>query len=143
MKRLAIAFFLLALAAGWAAAQGDPSKEDLKKMQGKWEAVSLIDDGEAKKLDEKSYRIVSGNKVIDPAFNIEDEIRLDATKRPKELDIHINRKGVAPYALKAIYELEGDTLRVCVDLESKARPTAFQSKPGSGHRLVTLKRVKE
>jgi uncharacterized protein (TIGR03067 family) len=42
-----------------------------------------------------------------------------------------------------IYELSGDTLRVCwAPLENRNRPTEFASKAGSGHGLLVLKREK-
>jgi hypothetical protein len=33
-------------------------------------------------------------------------------------------------------------LKFCLDIANKGRPTAFESKPGSGHRLLILKKVK-
>ena len=40
-----------------------------------------------------------------------------------------------------IYELEGDTFKVCFAAPGKAdRPTEFKSAAGSGHRLLVLKR---
>lgn len=142
MKRIACVVLVCA-AAGWASGQGDSTKEDLKKMQGKWRVVELIDDGKAAKPTEKAFKIISESKVIDPGAGTEDEFRLDAGKKPKELDVYVNRKGVVAYQLKGIYEFQGDKLRVCIDLEGKERPKAFESKPGSGHRLATLERVKD
>jgi hypothetical protein len=43
----------------------------------------------------------------------------------------------------AVYELKGDTLRVCWAPLEKPRPTEFASKPGSGYSLVELKREKQ
>src|SRR5262245_30579920 len=142
MKRIACLAFLCA-AAGWSSAQGDTTKEDLKKMQGKWRVVELIDDGADKKTDPKAIKIITGNKVFDPGADTEDEFKLDATKKPKELDVYIARKGVVPHQLRGIYELQGDKMTVCLDIDGKGRPKAFESKPGSGYRLATLERVKD
>jgi uncharacterized protein (TIGR03067 family) len=136
-------FALVCAAAGWAAAQGTDTKEDLKKMQGKWRVVEVIEDGKEAKPDAKAFKIISDNKVLDPGAGTEDEFRLDATKKPKELDVYVNRKGVVAYQLKGIYEFQGEKLRVCIDLDGKGRPKAFESKPGSGYRLATLERVKD
>ena len=43
----------------------------------------------------------------------------------------------------AIYELAGDTLRVCYDLSGKKRPTEFKTKADTKLYLVTYKRKKK
>jgi uncharacterized protein (TIGR03067 family) len=42
----------------------------------------------------------------------------------------------------AIYERDGDTLRICYDLSGKNRPKDFKSPEGTQHFLVTYKREK-
>ena len=44
--------------------------------------------------------------------------------------------------LLAIYELNGDTLRVCYDLTGKARPSEFKTRKGELLFLATYKRTK-
>ena len=41
-----------------------------------------------------------------------------------------------------IYELDGDIYKYCLAPAGKARPTAFNSEPGSGHSLGVSKREK-
>ena len=43
----------------------------------------------------------------------------------------------------AIYELKGDTLKVCYDLSGKERPTEFKTKPDTQLYLVTYRREKQ
>ena len=43
-------------------------------------------------------------------------------------------------AILAIFEPDGDTLRICYDLSGKARPTEFSTKEGTKLFLVTYKR---
>ncbi len=40
---------------------------------------------------------------------------------------------------KGIYELEGDTQRICVAKGNEERPAEFMSKPGSGQMIQILK----
>jgi hypothetical protein len=45
-------------------------------------------------------------------------------------------------AIRGIYAVRGDALRVCLARPGKPRPKAFESAEGSGHVLYTYKRVK-
>ena len=48
-----------------------------------------------------------------------------------------------PEMLKAIYSLEGDTQKLCFGKPGIDRPSAFESKDGSGNMLIELKREKK
>jgi uncharacterized protein (TIGR03067 family) len=43
----------------------------------------------------------------------------------------------------AIYELEGDSMKVCYDMSGKERPTEFKTKPGTAQFLAKYKREKQ
>jgi len=45
-------------------------------------------------------------------------------------------------ATTGIYELDGDTLRVCFVPQGEQRPTEFVSKPGTKVTIIEYKRVK-
>ena len=42
-----------------------------------------------------------------------------------------------------IYELDGDTLKVCYAIDGGKRPAEFKAKPGSKHVLIVFKRLKD
>ena len=132
-----------------AAAADDASKADLAKLQGKWKIDSLIANGKSKVVNGKDVDsampgenvwTISDNKV--KYSETEDEIKLDASQKPKAMDIQVVRDD-APEKLLAIYEIEADTLKICVAFDNKGRPKKFESKAGSGHRFFILKRIKE
>ncbi len=50
---------------------------------------------------------------------------------------------VALGSFPCIYELEGDTLRVCYDLSGKKRPGEFKTAEGTQLYLVTYTRKKD
>jgi uncharacterized protein (TIGR03067 family) len=74
-------------------------------------------------LEGGGYRIVDGsNHVVDGG-----EYRVDAAAAPASMDI-VGRTGPnAGRTLLAIYELKGDELTVCYDLEGRGRPVDLQA----------------
>ncbi len=68
--------------------------------------------------------------------------KLDTSAKPKALDITGTEGPNKGKTIFAIYELDGDTLRVCYDLSGKSRPTEFKTKEGTQLFLVTYKREK-
>jgi uncharacterized protein (TIGR03067 family) len=69
-------------------------------------------------------------------------IKLNPSAKPKELDITGTDGPNNGKTFLAIYERDGDTLRICYDLSGKKRPTEFKSNEGTQLFLVTYKRKK-
>ena len=69
--------------------------------------------------------------------------KIDSSKKPKEMDVVGTDGPNKGKTFPAIYELDGDTLKVCYDLSGKERPKAFKTESGTMVFLVTYKRVKE
>lgn len=66
---------------------------------------------------------------------------LDATQSPKQMDIRPETGPGAGMTILAIYELNGDTMRVCYALQDgTGRPQAFKTSPGSEQVMITYKR---
>lgn len=75
-----------------------------------------------------------GNRPADK----QGEYKLDPTAKPKTIDL-TNNQQTAP----GIYELDGDTLRICLsEGRGAVRPTEFKS-DGQRVALVTFKRLKD
>jgi uncharacterized protein (TIGR03067 family) len=72
----------------------------------------------------------------------EGTIKLNPTAKPKALDITGTAGPNKGKTILAIYERNGDTLRICYDLSGKSRPTEFKTKEGTQLFLVTYKREK-
>lgn len=70
-------------------------------------------------------------------------VKLNPKGTPKEMDITGTDGPNKGKTFQAIYELDGDTLKVCYDLSGKARPTEFKTKDGTQLFLVTYKRDKK
>lgn len=69
-------------------------------------------------------------------------VKLDPSATPKAMDVTGTEGPNKGKTFPAIYELDGDTLRICYDLGGKARPTEFKTAAGTQQFLVTYKRQK-
>jgi uncharacterized protein (TIGR03067 family) len=70
-------------------------------------------------------------------------IKLNSDKKPKAIDIIGTDGPNKGKTILAIYELNGDSLKVCYDLGGKDRPAEFKTKEESMLFLVNYKRIKE
>ncbi len=147
-KRLA-----LVLAAGLLlAANGqkpDAVKEEMAKFQGAWKAVSIerngekaIDDDDALKqltltVKGDTRTITAGDETVSVGT-----FKLDPSQKPKAIDITVSKGPLEGKPLRGIYEIDGDTHKICLALEGDERPKEFTSKAGSGHLLQVFRRAK-
>ncbi len=118
-------------------------KTDLDRLQGTWNLVSAIQDGNALPEDKvKQTTIVfKGDTFRFPgsaeyATSRAGTIKLDETKTPKEMDAISTEKEV----MLGIYALEENGYKVCFAPAGKPRPTEFTSTPGSGQILQVWQR---
>ena len=70
-------------------------------------------------------------------------VKLDPSKKPRELDITGTEGPNKGRTIRAIYERDGDTLRICYDLGGQGRPSELRTTPGTRLFLVEYKRRKE
>jgi uncharacterized protein (TIGR03067 family) len=123
--------------------------KDLRVLKGNWRLSSKEEDG--KKFSEGELKDVigtidgsghvsvrRGGKLINAAT-----VTLDPTKKPKTIDVAFTggeRKGTTALG---VYEIEGDTFRVCIARPGDGRPADFSAKAGSGCILVVYQREKK
>jgi uncharacterized protein (TIGR03067 family) len=127
-------------------ARGGDANIDAKSMDGTWQP-SAAELGGEKFPDEsrKSIKLViDGGKytVTVGASPDRGTLKLDSSKKLKEMDI-IGAEGPNKgKTFLAIYEMTGDTLRICYDLSGKTRPTEFNTAKNAKLFLVTYQREK-
>ena len=136
---------------GWinARAEDKPDIErELKKFQGTWTFESSqaggqeLPTGELKGLiltfEGLKHTVKKGDDVIQVGTQ-----KLDPSKSPKTIDVTIAEGPNKGTVMLGIYEIDGDTLKVCFDPQGKKRPTEFKSAPGSENFVNVHKRVKK
>lgn len=114
--------------------------KDFAKLQGEWTLASLEMDGEAAPA--------GGGIAIDgDRFRAEGmgggyagTIELDETARPRHIDLIFTEGPEAGNINRGIYELSGDTFRLCLNMAGKARPRSFSTKAGNGNALEVFRR---
>jgi uncharacterized protein (TIGR03067 family) len=127
----------------------EDAKKELEKIQGTWVAASVeFNGGKATPERAATIKVIcKDDKYVQTEAGREVEKgshKLDPSKKPKHMDITVTDGEQKGKTQLAIYELEGDTLKICVARAGeKDRPTEFAAKSGSTHILVTLKREKK
>jgi uncharacterized protein (TIGR03067 family) len=144
MKKMLV--ILAAIA--FVAADDDANKMDKEKLQGDWAAVSMVRDGMPIPRDDAQafFRTVKGDKYT--VFRYDEVVNkwtftIDATKKPKTMDVIPEGTDDKAKASLGIYEFDGDKLKVCFAMPGKDRPTEFASKEGSGHAFTVWEREKK
>ena len=139
-------FVLIALAiSGRATAQGDRAQE-LKQLEGMWDVIAFEVDGKVQPKEKSPKQIViTGDKLT--GLGPEMTITVDPAKKPKWIDL-IFKKTNKPYPIRAIYDVRGDELRICMPLAPRdkvfenKRPDSFDTK-GKSVALFKAKRAKK
>jgi uncharacterized protein (TIGR03067 family) len=73
---------------------------------------------------------------------VQGTIEINPTKKPKTIDVKPEIGTNKGKTLLGIYELDGDSLKICLALPDKDRPTAFATAAENGQQLVVYKREK-
>jgi uncharacterized protein (TIGR03067 family) len=103
---------------------GQPMTEDVLKM------ITL-------RLKDDRYVVSVGGQLDKGTCTV------DSSTQPKGMTIIGTEGPNQGKKFPAIFEVEGDTLRVCYDLSGKRRPAEFKSLAGTQLYLVTYHRAKE
>jgi uncharacterized protein (TIGR03067 family) len=123
-------------------------EKELKKFQGNWTIESSETGGMAVPPDQLKEFILTfeGDKHTlkygDKVFQVGTQ-KIDPSKSPKTIDVTLTEGASKGTVMLGIYEIDGDTLKVCFDPEGKKRPTELKSSAGSPNFVNVHKRVKK
>jgi uncharacterized protein (TIGR03067 family) len=123
--------------------KNDSAKQEYGRFTGTWKFESVEVEGQAMPAENASL-VLKDNKftvTLGPQ-QFSGTYKVDVDKNPKQIDVTYEDGPQKGKAHLGIYELKGDTYKVCIGMPGKSRPTEFVTKPGSGHVLEVLKREK-
>ena len=134
----------LAVASSLAAFGAEPP--DAKAIQGSWTPVKAELSGQpmaeavlrtiSLKLTDGKYEVYAGSQPDNGTY------ALDDTTKPKSITVTGTDGPNRGKTFPAIYELKGDTLRICYDLSGAKRPAEFKTVASTKLYLVTYRRKK-
>jgi uncharacterized protein (TIGR03067 family) len=125
----------------------EAAADPLAPFQGTWEIVSVEKEGSQLPQDDiagmtvmisgSAYKLINKDNVSKGTFSV------DASKEPKQMDVHHQTENGDAPTMAAIYEVTADTMRVCYNPEGDTRPTSFSTKADSPFLSVVYKRKAE
>lgn len=118
--------------------------DDIKKLQGTWNITALELEG-AKQPDgafEGAQITIKDDGFTTTAMGAayKGRFTVDASATPKTIDMHFFDGPEKGNTSLGIYEIDGDSWRLCLSIAGKTRPRTFATSPGSGFALETLVR---
>ena len=118
--------------------------DDTRNWQGTWSMVSCTWNGEPQNgnvqwiVEGDHYTISMDRKSGHDPYNF----KLDPSKKQIDVFHHETPKGTWGGSMKGIYEIKGDTLKVCYELKGERYPKSFEAGAGSGQVIYQFKREK-
>jgi uncharacterized protein (TIGR03067 family) len=126
----------------------NPSWEELAQFEGVWRFALVEVEGarqpdapfETNKLivlKDGRYVIVQGPRITRGV------IKLSPNNTPKHYDVAVTSGPAKGLEASGLYELDGDTCKVCLPIRGKERPTVLESKAGNGCLIHVFAREKQ
>ena len=148
---LAMGLALLARASAADVKAPEKDKNQIKdhagKLLGTWVIVSGEEDGKPSPAEKiKGSKMTVDKKSIKLTDKDDKQLwvidyKLDASKKPAAIDMTVAEGPGASKSSKGIYELDGDTLKLCYALPGGDRPKDFKTKEGAKENCFILKRA--
>jgi len=120
------------------------SKSDLDSLQGAWSIAALEIDGQmmAAEMLSAASVVVEGDhfQSLGMGAQYAGKLTLDTSARPKTFDLIFTSGPEKGNRNLGIYELSGETWKLCLATRGGVRPTKFAAPAGSGIVVETLTR---
>ena len=118
--------------------------KDLDRLQGTWTVAALEVDGQAMESPADACIVIQGTRFASTGMGAEygGIFGLDGSAKPAHIDMKFDTGPEKGNTNLGIYQLKGDSWKLCLATRGTVRPTNFQSIAGSGIALETLVRGK-
>jgi uncharacterized protein (TIGR03067 family) len=124
-------------------------RKDTAALQGAWKVIGSEQDGEKVPADDLKdlFLIFKGDAIYIREGGKSEEkfsFKLDPARKPKHIDLTIQFGPNKGKVDRAIYELDGSRLRICIQSSKDApRPSDFSTKSSGKLWLVVMERTKD
>lgn len=146
MKSRAKWIAVVAILFSMGAAQEDPVKEDLKRLEGTYKMVRGEEGGQplADEMVKTAKLTITGNQHVVQlgTETINGTHTVNPLEKPKSIDASDTTGRFAGKTTKGIYKLEGDEFYVSFAPPDEPRPNQFSTQNHPGRLLHLWKRVK-
>lgn len=118
--------------------------QDLDLLQGTWNVTTLEADGAAvpDSMLSDARVVIEGNRFTSTGMGAvyQGTLQLDTASRPARIDMMFDAGPEKGNTNLGIYQLEGNSWKLCLATRGTVRPASFASTPGSGFAVETLVR---
>ena len=118
---------------------------DLERLQGSWQLRALEIDGQAAPAGmlAGSSIVIEGRRFTGTGMGAvyAGVLALDTSAAPRRLDMKFDAGPEKGNTNLGIYEIDGDTWKLCLSTRGGERPASFATQPGSGIALEILSRA--
>ncbi len=119
-------------------------RQDLDLLQGSWTVTALEVEGQKMPaaMLANGRIVIKGNRFTSTGMGAvyKGTLELDAFTNPRQLNMKFDAGPEKGNTNLCIYELDGDSWKLCIATRGTVRPSSFGSTPGSGFALETLTR---
>lgn len=120
--------------------------QELKRFEATWQFVEIEVGGKKvpPKAFEKDTLVLKGKRFASFVAGklVHGDFKIDPLAKPKTIDIIFTEGPGKGHSQKGIYELEGDTQKICIAMPDQPRPTEFVTTAENQHIIEVLKRQK-
>jgi uncharacterized protein (TIGR03067 family) len=126
----------------------EAAKKDLARFEGVWR-IALIEVEGVKQpaASFAAHRVIISNDgyfvVVQGPKVTRGKFKLDPTKTPKHYEQTITHGPAKGRVFSCIYEIDGDTYKLCGSFRGGPPPAVFETKPDTGLVFQVLERTKE
>ena len=117
---------------------------DLDLLQGSWSVAAVELEGQkmAAAMLANARIAIQGNRFTSTGVGAvyKGTLEIDQSARPRQIDMKFSAGPEKGNTNLGIYQLKGDTWKMCLATRGDVRPSKFASTPGSGFAVETLTR---